>query len=72
MEITPESYIEEIVNEYPVLVKYLAERGIRCIICGEPIWGTLEEAALEKGISGEALRELLRELNRLSGNVPGS
>ena len=37
--------IEELVNNYPFSVKYLMEKGIRCIACGEPIWGTLEEAA---------------------------
>ncbi len=40
--------IEELVNNYPFSVKYLMEHGIRCIACGEPIWGTLEEAAKEK------------------------
>ena len=47
--ITKEITIEELVEKIPNSVKYLMEKGIKCIACGEPIWGTLEEAALEKG-----------------------
>ena len=40
-------------------------RGIRCIACGEPIWGTLEEAAREKGFGDQEIQEFVRELNEL-------
>ena len=46
--VTKDTTIEELVESVPGAVKYLMEQGIRCIICGEPIWGTLEEAAEEK------------------------
>ncbi len=55
--------IEELVDSYPASVKYLSEKGIRCIACGEPIWGTLEEAAKEKGFSDEAIDSLILDLN---------
>jgi len=45
--ITKDTSIEELVEDIPGAVKYLMEQGIRCIICGEPIWGTLEEAAVD-------------------------
>ena len=45
-----ETTIEEIVNDYPELIKILSEYNIKCIACGEPIWGTLEENAKEKNI----------------------
>jgi len=35
--------IEELVGVVPGAVTYLMEHGIRCIACGEPVWGTLEE-----------------------------
>ncbi len=57
--------IEEIVNSYPELIKPLREYGIKCIMCGEPIWGTLEENAKEKGISDEKLDEIVREMNEI-------
>ncbi len=46
--ITKNIQIEELVDKYPFSVRYLMENKIRCIMCGEPIWGSLEEAAKEK------------------------
>jgi len=43
--------IEDLVEEYPKAAGILLEEGIVCIQCGEPVWGTLEEAAERKGIS---------------------
>ena len=48
--ISKDTTIEEIVNDYPELIKILSEYNIKCIACGEPIWGTLEENAKEKNI----------------------
>jgi hypothetical protein len=36
-------------------------KGIVCIQCGEPIWGTLEELALRKGIT--QIEYIVLELN---------
>lgn len=58
--------IEELVEKYPFSVRFLMENGIRCIMCGEPIWGTLEEAAQEKGFSDERINEVVEELNKLA------
>lgn len=62
-EITPDTTIEEIVTNYPELVRPLMEFGIKCIACGEPVWGTLKENADEKGITN--LDEIVGELNRI-------
>ena len=62
MQITKETTIEEIVYQSPPAVRYLREKGIRCIACGEPIWGTLEEAAREKGFDDAAIEGLVKEL----------
>lgn len=62
-EITKDIEIEDLVNHYPFSVKFLAEKGIKCIACGEPIWGTLEEAAREKGFDERTTNLLVRELN---------
>lgn len=51
MKITKDISIEELIEEVPESVKYLMNEGIRCVVCGEPIWGTLEEAAEEKNLS---------------------
>jgi len=65
MKITKEIYIEELVDLIPESVVYLREKGIRCIACGEPIWGTLEEAAKDKGFTEEDIEMFVTELNDL-------
>ncbi|HAQ38138.1 MAG TPA: DUF1858 domain-containing protein [Saprospirales bacterium] len=55
--------VEEMVEKYPFTVRLLAEKGIRCIACGEPIWGTLEEACLEKGFGQEKIEAIVGEIN---------
>ena len=61
--ISANTTIEEIVREYPELIRPLMQFGIKCFMCGEPIWGTLEENAQEKGI--ENLNEIVKELNKI-------
>ncbi len=55
--------IEDLVREYPRSVKFLAEKGIKCIACGEPIWGTLKDAAKEKGYDEKAINQIVKELS---------
>lgn len=73
-EITKDILIEELVDNYPFSVKYLMEKGIRCIMCGEPIWGTLEEAAKEKDFDDEAITGFVNEMKKLAkednGDMP--
>jgi methionine synthase II (cobalamin-independent) len=63
MEITREITIEDLVRVKPAAVRYLSEKGIKCIACGEPVWGTLEEAAREKGFGNAEIETFLRDLN---------
>ena len=63
--ITKEIEIEDLVRELPESVGYLMDKGIRCLRCGEPIWGTLESASKEKGFSDSEIDEFVNELNGL-------
>ena len=63
MKIIKDIYIEELVDLLPESVEYLRQKGIRCIACGEPIWGTLEEAAKEKGFDYQAIQQFVKDLN---------
>ena len=63
--ITKKITIEELIEIIPESVKYLSQKGIRCIACGEPIWGTLEEAAKEKNFSDEDIEGFVRELQEV-------
>lgn len=56
--------IEALITQHPFSVHLLMRRGIKCIVCGEPIWGTLEDAAKEKGISDLELDRIVEEINQ--------
>ncbi len=64
--INKEIEIEDLVKLIPEAVVYLMEKGIRCLRCGEPIWGTLENAAKEKGFSDQEISKFVSDLNNLS------
>lgn len=61
--ITKEMLIEDLVQTYPQLVGPLRIEGIVCVACGEPVWGTLEAQASEKGIKD--LDQIIERMNRL-------
>ena len=63
--IQKEILIEDLIREVPNSVGFLMEQGIKCIACGEPIWGTLEEAATEKGLTSADIEQIIRALQRL-------
>lgn len=60
--ITAEMEIEDLAKDYPRAVGLLMKKGIVCIQCGAPVWGTLEEIARRKGV--EDVAGLVRELNQ--------
>ena len=55
MSVKKDISMEELVEQFPFTVRFLAENGIRCIACGEVIWGTLEEACIEKGFDDDGI-----------------
>lgn len=59
-EVDPKITIEELVEAIPTAPKILREFGLVCIQCGEPVWGTLEALARERGI----LRPILKALEQ--------
>lgn len=67
-QITKDIEIEDLVRILPKSVSYLSDKGIRCLRCGEPIWGSLEEAAKEKGFDDDKISEFVKDLNELMEN----
>jgi len=57
--------IEELVK-VPGAVSYLMKHNIKCLACGEPIWGTLEKAAKQKGHTDADIDRFVEELNELA------
>lgn len=68
MKITKDITIEDLVENVPQAVKYLMHEGIKCIACGEPIWGTLEEAAKEKGYADRDIERFVKDLQDFADN----
>ncbi len=64
-KIDKDTTIEEIVEEHPELVRPMQEMGIQCMVCGEPVWGTLEEKLKEKGMA-DKMTEIIVKLNSLA------
>ncbi len=53
--------IEELLDEAPEANIFLIERGLPCLVCGEPFWGTLEDLARRNGV--EDVDALVRDMN---------
>ncbi|GBD90072.1 hypothetical protein BMS3Abin04_00788 [bacterium BMS3Abin04] len=66
IKISKDMEIEDLINSLPDSVVYLMEQGIRCLRCGEPIWGTLESAAKEKGFSDDEIQKFMDDLNKMA------
>jgi methionine synthase II (cobalamin-independent) len=64
--ITKDISIEELVQNNPDSVRYLMDKGIKCLACGEPIWGTLESASKEKGFANSEIQRFVEEINSLN------
>lgn len=59
--ITLDTQVEELAASFPEAVGFLTKNGVRCIRCGEPVWGTLGELLEVEGIKDSQL--LVDELN---------
>jgi len=65
MKISKDIHIESLIERIPESVNYLAQKGIHCIACGEPVWGTLEELVQQKGLRDSEIDELINEIEKL-------
>ena len=61
-EITPDITVEELIDHYPASTKFLIDRGLPCIVCGEPVWGNLRELALDKKFTEAEITALTEAL----------
>ena len=62
--ISRDTGIEELIRLFPGSIQLLAEKGIRCIRCGEPVWGSLGSAATEKNFTEKQIEELVDFINK--------
>lgn len=61
--ITADILVEDLVSQYPKLIRPLAEHNLVCIACGEPVWGTLAELAETRRVNN--LDAIISEMNQL-------
>lgn len=61
-EINSEMMVADLIAAYPFAVSFLSERNLHCIICGEPVWGTIEELARDKHLDPQQIEELIIDL----------
>jgi hybrid cluster-associated redox disulfide protein len=59
-KISKETLIEDLVKDHPTTVKVFTRHKLPCIVCGEPLWGTVGENAERYGADLEALLSDLR------------
>lgn len=68
-EITEDMLVADLVAAYPFSVAFLASRNLHCIICGEPVWGTVEELARGKHFTGDQISEMIHDLKSEADKV---
>ena len=61
--ITKEMWVEEILEKYPTAQEFLAKKNIVCVMCGEPVWGSIKELMQDKDFSDEEIDTIIKELN---------
>ncbi len=57
--------IEQLIKDYPGAVRFLIEKGLPCVVCGEPFWGTLADLAKQKELNDQQIDALVTEFNEL-------
>lgn len=60
LEITADSNVEELLDEYPWANGVMIRLGLPCVRCGEPFWGTVGELAQMDGFN---VADVLAALN---------
>ncbi len=65
MVVKEDTSIEWLVNKFPASIKYLSEKGIKCVSVKGPVNCTLEIAAKQNGYGIEDIRSFVKDLNKL-------
>jgi hypothetical protein len=67
-DITAEIAVEDLIRLVPRAPAVLRARGLVCLHCGEPVWGTLGELAAARGI--DDLAPIIAALERARNGSP--
>ncbi|MDA3844820.1 MAG: DUF1858 domain-containing protein [Candidatus Kapabacteria bacterium] len=56
--------LEELLDLIPDAGNYLSKKNIKCLACGEPVWGTLNSESKAKGFSDADIDGFVDDLNK--------
>ena len=62
-KIRADQSVEDLVESHPALVGFLIHKGLPCLVCGEPFWGSLAELARSKGWTDDQIAQVVAEFN---------
>ncbi len=71
MPLTIDTPVEVILDEHPAAADWLLQRGVVCLRCGEPFWGSLGELLRNRRYTDEETARLVTELNAHLAEVEG-
>ena len=70
IRISGRSLIEDLVRDFPSTVKVFTRHKLPCLLCGEPLWGTVADNAARYGADLEILlKDLQKDIDRVAKKV---
>ncbi len=60
-KITEDMTVEEVLEKHPKTVRVFMDLRIPCLVCGEPLWGTIKETAEKYDVELPLLLDRLNE-----------
>jgi iron-sulfur cluster repair protein YtfE (RIC family) len=57
--------VDELLEKYPQASEILSKENIKFLICGEPVWSTLEEAIKDSGFDDKKVEEIVNKINEI-------
>jgi hypothetical protein len=61
MKVEKTIFVEDMLTDFPESNQFFLDKGLRCLKCGEPYWGSLEEFLEDYNV--ENIDEMIDELN---------
>ncbi len=61
--------VEELLEAHPSAAGFLVQHSVVCFVCGEPVWGTLEDALRRSGKQESEIDGFVALLNAKIGQT---
>ena len=61
--------VEELLEVHPSAAGFLVHHRVVCFVCGEPVWGTIEDALRRSGKQESEIDGFMELLNAAIGNT---